>query len=320
MVAIFAIGVRIWPALEPVRTPAGVRDEIHITEGLDVWLEPAASDDLRALSMVIDYVDRRTGDGEPVFAFPAVGAVLFGAGVSNPTNHDYWYAGFPDRSVEAETLQRLRVLDPRYIVTLNDGWAWFMESPPYFTEMHEYAVKNYSLEARFGRYDVLGRKGEFSADEQVFWQAPGGRRDILQRVNGRRRQAVRRWMEGLTPAEAREAVLPARPSDILLLLRALRDGGDLRTLGWLTQGMAHPDTRIWQEALFATELVVSRFYASTNRWANDLDVTGYFAYLEPHVGAAIDALSHRTEQRVLERREEGARELLRRALAAVSAP
>lgn len=317
-VAVLAVVLRVSPVLGPAMLPADERDQIRIAEGVEVWLEPEASDDLRALSRTVAYLARRTGPGEPVMAFPALGAVLFGASLTSSTAHDYWYAGFPDRGAEAEQLERLRVLAPRYVVTLNDGWSWFMESPPYFTALRDYAVGHYSLEARLGRYDVLGHKDQWVQRGRVFREPPEVRTGVLQHVNARRRQAVRRWMAALTPAEAREARLPSKAGDVLLFLRALRDGGDLRALGWLTQGLAETDSRVWQEALYATEMVLARFLAAKHRWANDFDATSYFEYLGPHVEAAVDLVSRRVEQRGRGRRDVA--ENLRRALAEVSAP
>ncbi len=317
-VALLAVVLRVSPVLGPAMLAAAERDRIRIAEGLEVWLEPEASDDLRALARTVAYLERHTGPGEPVMAFPALGAVLFGARLTNPTAHDYWYAGFPDRGAEAEQLERLRVLAPRYVVTLNDGWTWFMDSPPYFMELRDHAVAHYRLEARMGRYDVLGHKDQGVERERVLWAPPEAGTSVLQHVNARRRQAVRRWMAVLAPAEAREATMPPGAGDALLLLRALRDGGDLRALGWLTRGLADPDPRVGKEALCATERVVARYSAAKHRWANDLDATSYFEYLGPHVEAAVELVSRRIAQYGICQRDVA--EELRRALTEVSAP
>ena len=41
---------------------------------------------------------------------------------------------------------------PRFIVTLNDGWTFFIDSPAYFLAARAFAVEGYTLVARFGPY------------------------------------------------------------------------------------------------------------------------------------------------------------------------
>ncbi|MFP6600564.1 MAG: hypothetical protein VB852_09035 [Deltaproteobacteria bacterium] len=288
--ALFAVLPRVLPSLDIVLSRGSADEVIEIGGPVSVWVESSASDDLAALAMAVDYLAERTVPGEQVLAFPALGGALFGAGLMNAVSHDYWYAGFPGLTEEKKELARLRRVAPRYAITLNDGWSWFINAPPYFLSLHAHVTTNYGLVARFGRYDLLERRDFGILDAPLVWQPTGPMQDVFDQVSGRRRQAVRRWMSGLRVPETRRARLPAAPAQAILLLRALRDGGDLRTLAWLEQGLGHANARIRGEALAATIAVLARFDAARHRWAADLDGSAYFEYLEPHVATVYDQL------------------------------
>jgi hypothetical protein len=103
----------------------------------------------------------------------------------------------------------------------------------------------------------------------------------------KRVQAVRRWMASLTPEEAARAALPADERSALLLLRAIRNGGDIRATGWLMAGYRSPSARVYREAVEATKLVSQRFEAARFRWANDLEIAALRPYVERYRDDAL---------------------------------
>jgi hypothetical protein len=139
------------------------------------------------------------------------------------------------------------------------------------------------LVARFGRYDVLARND--IADNLPRIVAPvaaGPIADVFEPYHARRVQAVRRWMAGLTLAEARAAELPADASRAILLLRGIRDAGDLRAAAWLLAGLRSPAERVRAEARAGARAVARRFDASRLRWAADFDPSTYRDYVRPY--------------------------------------
>jgi hypothetical protein len=247
------------------------------------------ADDLTAFGLATDFLTRHTIPGEPVLAFPALAGILYAARLTSPVPHDYWYPGRPDHADEAAMVATLRAAPPRFIATLNDGWTFFIGSPAYFLTARAFAVEGYVLVARFGRFDVLARRDVAATITPERFQPTGPGAPVLEPDLGRRRQAVKRWMAGLTGAEATHARLEDDPRMAILRLRAIRDGADIRTAGWLLAGYEHPHPRVRNEALGAMQLVTEGFVAARHRWADDLDLAAFRRYVEPYF-ARVEAL------------------------------
>jgi hypothetical protein len=229
-----------------------------VSERLDVRVEAAAGDELEAIQDAASFLRDRTTEGEKLWSFPATSGVLFAAGRTNVAPHDYWYPGRPDREEEQRVLALLRDTKPRFIVTLNRGWHFFSGAPGYFDGLRRFARQDYKLVARYGRYDVLERRDGAAGDDILSRSEPrpATLEDVLQPNLERRRQAAARWMETLTPQEAATARLPSDRRDAILLMRALRDGGDMRAAGWAIAGFQSPDPRIRREAADAMAAMV----------------------------------------------------------------
>jgi hypothetical protein len=114
------------------------------------------------------------------------------------------------------------------------------------------------------------------------FQPTGPADAVLEPDLGRRRQAVKRWMAALTVEEATHARLEDDPRAAVLRLRAIRDGGDIRTAGWILAGYDHPHPRVRTEALGAMYLVTEGYEAARHRWADDLDPAALRAYVAPY--------------------------------------
>ncbi len=244
------------------------------------------ADDLTAFGLATDFLAGHTTEGEPVFAFPALTGLLYAAGRTSPVPHDYWYPGRPDHAEEAAMVAGLRADPPRFIVTLNDGWTFFIDSPAYFLTARAFAVERYALVARFGRFDVLARRDLAPTLTPARYQPTGPAAAVLEPDLGRRRQAVKRWMAALTVEEATSARIDDDPLAAVLRLRAIRDGGDIRTAGWLLAGYRHPHPRVRSEALGAMYLVTSGYAAMRHRWADDVDPADVRRYVEPYFARA----------------------------------
>jgi hypothetical protein len=278
--------VRIGPMLaawqDAARQPALLVD----TPTVAAHVAADTADDLTAFGLATDFLMRHTSEGESVFAFPALDGMLYAAGRTSPVPHDYWYPGRPDHVEEAAMIDGLRSDPPRFIVTLNDGWTWFIDSPAYFQTARAFAVERYVLVARFGRFDVLARRDIAPSITPERYQPTGPADAVVDPDLGRRRQAVKRWMAALTIEEARSARLDDDPVTAVLRLRAIRDGGDIRTAGWLLAGYANPHPRVRSEALGAMFLVTNGFNAMRQRWANDIDLADLRRYVEPYLERA----------------------------------
>ncbi|MFQ5479418.1 MAG: ArnT family glycosyltransferase [Candidatus Binatia bacterium] len=242
-------------------------------------LEPQASDDLEALAGASAYLKRYTDPGEAVFAFPALGGLLYAAGLTSAAPHDYWFPGEPDHGEERSMVAQLRRNPPRFVVALNSGWRTFRGSPAYFSTARSFVVANYRLVARYGRFDLLARNDIVDSLEPARWQPGGPMSAAVERTLAWRRQAARRWMRSLSVDEAASATLDREPAEAILVLRAIRDGGDIRTAGWLISGYNSSDKRVKSEALRTMIVVAQRYFATRHRWANDAGGESYRPWL-----------------------------------------
>jgi len=277
-----------------------------VSPHLDVHVEAAAGDELEAIAATVAFLRERTTEGEALWSFPATSGLLFAAGNTNVVPHDYWYPGRPDRAEEDRVLGLLREKRPRFIVTLGRGWNFFEGAPLYFENLRGFVAGEYRLAARFGRYDVLGlrdaniaepRAGnrDGSRDATVGTPVPAwspsraietknARDEVLEPNLERRRQAAWRWMDAMTPEEAASATLPASRRNAILLLRGLRDGGDMRGTGWALLGYESRDSRIRREAVDAMLAMAKTLASSEARFAHDFDAEDYRAFVKPWIG------------------------------------
>jgi hypothetical protein len=287
---VFTCGLKTLPLVASAASCLQSSDRVVRLDRLMLCLEPRAADDLRAFGRAADYLDRHTEPGEPVLAFPAVTGLLYAGALSSPVEHDYWYPGYPGHDEEARMLERLEREPPRFVATVNSGWTFFIESPPYFSAARAFVTERYRLVARFGRFDVLARTDVAGSAVALQDPRPAGPIEAaIEPVLAYRRQAARRWMEGLLPEATASAVLPDGPRDAVLLLRALRDGGDLRAASWILQAYRSRDPRVSRDAVSAMEQVAKGLVAARDRWATDFDPGAYRRYVEA-VRAEVPAL------------------------------
>ena len=283
--AALVLGVRFGLNLEPMAHIASGEDARRVaiaTPRLTVWVEASAADDLVGFGKTVDYLAARTEPRQSVLAFPALTGALFAAGLTSPVFHDYWYHGRPSLDEEAAMLVALQAAPPRYIVTVHQGWSFFIDSPAYFTRTEAFARERYRLVARLGRFDVLERRDVAGPGATIeTWQPKGDAADIPQAASAARRQAVQRWMAALAPGQAEAAALPKHRTEAILFLRGLRDSGDLRTAAWVFKGYDSADARVAGEAMGAMELIGAGFEASRHRWAGDFDAASIFPYVAP---------------------------------------
>ncbi|HXC51091.1 MAG TPA: glycosyltransferase family 39 protein [Candidatus Limnocylindrales bacterium] len=263
---------------------------------LDVRVEAAAGDEVESIASTVAFLRARTDEGEALWSFPATSGLLFAAGRANVAPHDYWYPGRPDRAEEARVLGLLAIARPRFIVTLNKGWNFLDESPAYFSQLRAFVVREYGLAARYGRYDILGRRDVIGGDASLPDISPmpagtaSGRDSVIQPNLERRRQAAWRWMESMTPEEAQAAALPEDRHGALLLLRALRDGGDMRGAAWAILGYESKDPRIRREAVDAMLALSRANRAARTRFADDFNAAVYRPFVA-QLAAAANELS-----------------------------
>jgi len=282
--AAVVIALEVGPVIGgPIACATGAPAELD-TERVHVCIEPERAEDLRAMASSVGFLRANTKPGEPVLAFPALGGLLFAAGLTSPVPHDYWWPGRPDHADEARMREMVERAPPRLVVALNDGWSFFAGSPSYFRSMREPIVRDYRLAARFGRFDILARRDIIaSLATQASWQPPAAAEgDIAEADLVERRQAVRGWLASLDVQQAARAELPAGERDALLELRALRDGGDLRATGWLIRGYGRPEARVRAEAAAAMAQVTSRYRAARYRWADDVRPQRYAPFVTPY--------------------------------------
>ncbi len=303
LVFFLVFGLRLGADLEPLARIA-VRYDVP-REGIrsdraTLWVEGQSADDLLAFGKTAAWLRDRVTPGEPVLSFPAIAGLLFVTATTSPVPHDYWYPGRPSHEDEAAMLATLRAAPPRYVVTFNSGWNFFIRSPAYFADVRAFACDRYRLAARFGRFDILERRdlapgpaaspaalaptepsAHGSLDGIVIetWQPTGGPDGVAVPEMSSRRQGVRRWLTGLEPSDVAAARLPDTRVEALLFLRGLRDAGDLRVTAWLLAGYRSPDPRLQNEAVSAMDKVAESYDAARHRWACDFDPATFVPFV-----------------------------------------
>jgi len=295
-VVLVVVLMRITPGIEAWGLSRAHSTLLVDSPTIGVRVDPSAADDLTAFGLATTFLRTHTTPGEPALAFPALTGLLFAAQLTSPVPHDYWYPGRPDHEDEAAMVRTLAAAPPRFAVTLNEGWSFFHGAPPYFLAARAFAVEHYALVARFGRFDVLARRDLAAAipPERVVPSGPGDR--VLEPDLGRRRQAARRWMAGLTVAEATAPHLEDDLRSAVLRLRAIRDGGDIRTAGWVLAGYDHPHPRVRDEVLGVMYWLATTYPAMRARWADDVDPAALRPYVAPYFARA-EALRSAPDER-----------------------
>ncbi len=108
------------------------------------------------------------------------------------------------------------------------------------------------------------------------YDAPVARAMIRSPVASYRRQAIRP-RGGQLPK-----TLPEDPVAAILTLRAIRDGGDIRSSGLVLAGLRARHPRIRGEARGAARTLSHRTDAARHRWANDFPSPRTQAMLAPY--------------------------------------
>jgi hypothetical protein len=100
-------------------------------------------------------------------------------------------------------------------------------------------------------------------------------------------------LASLTIEESRDARLPVSSDEATwLVMRGLYEAADLRATPWLIAGYRHADVRVQNEAMRAMHFVALRLTPTRERWAHDLPLGSYGAFLRTHRAGAEELRAH----------------------------
>jgi HEAT repeat protein len=200
--------------------------------------------------------------------------VSYATGRPNPTEHDYFFPGRPDHRAEVQVVRALAAVRPRYLLTMNRRLGFFFESPAYYFLLRRHVHQHYVLAARFGRYDVLRRRGLERAPATIvpepYRTSPGAealRRALSDPSRDLRRSATLDLLEQAGTPEGVGALVRSWGLDeptLLLLVRTLGEAGDARAIRFLLDAFQASSKRLSDEAASALTLLAIR--ARTDRY------------------------------------------------------
>ncbi|HUE31252.1 MAG TPA: glycosyltransferase family 39 protein [Verrucomicrobiae bacterium] len=248
------------------------------TPALPVHVEAEHAADLRALDAVLGYLAARLAPGAAFFGFPAVALVPFALDRRAPTPYDYFFPGRPDHRAEAEVVRTLAAERPPYLLTLNRRLGYFVDAPAYYFILRTFVREHYALVASFGRYDILGWRGEVPPADVPGEPAPplGDRTAVMAALADPDRELRRLAVETFL-ARARDAAGVVRLADAwapdevsrLLLVRNLGEAGDERALAFLMDVVASASRRLRVEAATALSQLALRARAERDLFGRD---------------------------------------------------
>jgi hypothetical protein len=150
--AAIAIGAR--PAFGILRSEARYTLPFAVAP---VWVEVERGADLRALGDAATALAGLTGPRAPSVGFPALEIALLLSGTRNPTPYTYFVPGRPNHLEEASIVDTLAATRPAALISLNREFTFFDAAPTYFFLLRDLVRARYTLDGRFGRFDVLRR-------------------------------------------------------------------------------------------------------------------------------------------------------------------
>src|SRR5439155_85462 len=195
-----------------------------------------------------------------------------------PTPYDYFFPGRPDHRAEAEVVRTLAAERPRYLLTLNRRLGFFVDAPAYYFVLRAFVHEHYTVAASFGRYDILGWRGEVPPAHLPAEAEPplADRAAVLAGLAESDRE-LRRAAVAAFLARARDAPGVVRLAETwapdeasrLLLVRNLGEAGDERALAFLMDVVASPSRRLRVEAAGALSLLALRARAERDLFGRD---------------------------------------------------
>ncbi len=273
----------------------GPRRAVFESERGRIEIGPGGSSLFSELSQVVEELENTLSPREAVFAFPALAAVNFFSDRRAPFAHDYFFPGRPDHEAEARMAAALSARPSKVIVTMHRDLGFFEESPAYYFLLRTAVESGFRPLKSIGRFDILvKREGVWEASGQAAsakaWQdaeetSPGAplvvpaspRERILLAANAdapaaERRAALGATLDSLAGGSSERGLeelvsaagLTRRQE--LLLLRALRDHGDLRAASYLVSAFKREDRRMRSEAESAMEMVGLRASVAPFLW------------------------------------------------------
>ncbi len=174
------------------------------------------------------------------------------------------------RTLEAER--------PRHLLTLNRRLGFFVDAPAYYFLLRAFVREHYALVASFGRYDILGWRGEVPpATVPAETEPPLSDRAAVLAGLAESDRELRRAAVAAFLARAKDAAGVVRLAETwapdeasrLLLVRNLGEAGDERALAFLMDVVASPSRRLRVEAAGALSLLALRARAERDLFGRD---------------------------------------------------
>jgi HEAT repeat protein len=146
------------------RVRAGAADglaALHLPRA-PLVLESGRAERLAELHGTVDFIERHSQPSDTLLGFPNLHWLNFLSGRHTPARYGHFHPGWPDHILEAQIITAMeRHRTP--LVTFGDVQLFIGHAPLYYFLLRGYVRGHYDLAARFGRFEVLQRRGRASA-------------------------------------------------------------------------------------------------------------------------------------------------------------
>ncbi|MBI1816127.1 MAG: glycosyltransferase family 39 protein [Deltaproteobacteria bacterium] len=123
-----------------------------------IVLERGRRERLRTLQQTVEFIQHATRPEDTLLGFPNLHFINFLSGRHTPARYGHFHPGWPDHIVEAQIINAVQARRTP-LIAFGDVQLFIGHAPLYYFLLRTYVQQHYQPIARFGRFDLLRRRG-----------------------------------------------------------------------------------------------------------------------------------------------------------------